>query len=149
MKKNAILFWSIVLQILLLSFVSATLAEAPQNYFKGKFYKSVKNNFLVATEKMSDDRFKKTIIVMLENNEQGAWGLVVNKPIGQIPLRFLVNISQNSKSEKKELYDVNIPIFWGGPVDEKQIHILHSKEYKSETTENYKDISVTLSLIHI
>ena len=36
-----------------------------------------------------------------------------------------------------------MPIFWGGPVDEKQIYILHSKEYKNETTESYKDFSIT------
>ena len=31
---------------------------------------------------MTDDRFKKTVIVMLDNDEEGAWGLVINKPIG-------------------------------------------------------------------
>ena len=38
---------------------------------------------------------------------------------------------------------MDIPIFWGGPVDEKQIYILHSKEYKNDTTKNYKGISIT------
>ena len=46
-----------------------TLAEAPKNYLKGKFYTSVEDHFLVATEKMTDDRFKKTVIVMLDNDE--------------------------------------------------------------------------------
>ena len=121
----------------------ATFAEAPKNYLKGKFYSSVKDHFLVATEKMTDDRFKKTVIVMLDNDEEGAWGLVINKPIGKVPLRFLVNTLQDQKNEKKELYSVEIPIFWGGPVDEKQIYILHSKEYKNDTTKNYKGISIT------
>ena len=85
----------------------------------------------------------KTVIVMLDNDEEGAWGLVINKPIGKVPLRFLVNTLQDQKNEKKELYSVEIPIFWGGPVDEKQIYILHSKEYKNDTTKNYKGISIT------
>ena len=38
---------------------------------------------------------------------------------------------------------MEVPILWGGPVDEKQIYILHSKEYKNETTESYKDFSIT------
>ena len=80
---------------------------------------------------------------MLDNDEEGAWGLVINKPIGKVPLRFLVNTPQDQKNEKKELYSVEIPIFWGGPVDEKQIYILHSEEYNNETTERYKGMSIT------
>ena len=80
---------------------------------------------------------------MLDNDEEGAWGLVVNKPIGKVPLNLLINTSQKLKNEKKELYNVEIPIFWGGPVNEKQIYILHSEEYKNETTNNYNGISIT------
>ena len=140
---RAILFYFITFLITTFYSILPTLAEAPKNYLKGKFYSSVKDHFLVATEKMTDDRFKKTVIVMLDSDEEGAWGLVINKPIGKVPLRFLVNKLQDQKNEKKELYSVEIPIFWGGPVDKKQIYILHSKEYKNEATENYKDISIT------
>jgi len=140
---RALLFYLIIFQIATFYSILPTLAEAPKNYLKGKFYTSVKDHFLVATEKMTDDRFKKTVIVLLDNDEEGAWGLVINKPIGKVPLRFLINELQDQKNEKKELYNVEIPIFWGGPVDEKQIYILHSKEYKNETTKNYKDISIT------
>ena len=144
MKSNIkLLFWFIILQILSFHFSFTTSAEAPKNYLKGKFYTSVKNHFLVATEKMTDYRFKKTLIVMLDNDEEGAWGLVVNKPIGKVPLNLLINTSQKLKNEKKELYNVEIPIFWGGPVSEEQIYILHSKEYKNESTERYKDFSIT------
>ena len=31
---------------------------------------------------MTDDRFSKTVIVMLESDKEGAWGLVINKRIG-------------------------------------------------------------------
>ena len=144
MKSNIkLLSWFIILQILSFHFSFTTLAEAPRNYLKGKFYRSVKDHFLVATEKMSDFTFKQTLIVMLDNDEEGAWGLVINKKIGKVPLRLLINASQNLKNEKKELYDVEIPIFWGGPVNKKQIYILHSKEYKNENTENYNDFSIT------
>jgi putative transcriptional regulator len=119
------------------------LAEAPKNYLKGKFYRSVKDHFLVATEKMTDSRFNKTVIVMLDNDKKSSFGLVINKPIGKVPLRFLINELQDQKNEKKELYNVEMPIFWGGPVDKKQIYILHSEEYKNKTTKNHKDISIT------
>ena len=80
---------------------------------------------------------------MLDNDEEGSWGLVINKPIGSIPLGLLLGTSQDINNEKKKLYEVEIPIFWGGPVDEKQIYILHSQEYKNETTIRFNDISVS------
>ncbi len=138
-----LIVYLIFLQISSLHVGFKTLADSPKNYLKGKFYKTIENNFLVATEKMNDSRFKKTVIIILDNDETGSWGLVVNKPLGSIPLKFLINTSKDSNEKSKELYEVNIPIFWGGPVDEKQIYILHSSEYKNETTKKYKGISVT------
>ena len=92
---------------------------------------------------MHDPRFKKSVIVMIESDKNGAWGLAINKPIGSIPLGKLINISDHSNVKKKDLFDVKIPIFWGGPVERHNIFILHSKEYKSETTINYNNISIS------
>ena len=120
-----------------------TTAEGPKNYLKGKFYSSVKGHFLIATEKMNDNRFSKTVIVMFESDENGAWGLVINKRLGTMPIALLIDPSLNTSEEREELFKKNIPIFWGGPVDVKEIFILHSSEYKSETTKNYGDISIS------
>ena len=122
MKKRKLLFLFIILQILLFHHVF-TLAKTPENYLKGKFYNSIKNNFLIATEKINDNRFEKTVIAMLENDEDGAWGLVINKPIGSIPLAILIDPSLNTSEEREKLYGVNIQIFWGGPVEVKKIFI--------------------------
>ena len=92
---------------------------------------------------MQDERFAKTVIVMLENDENGAWGLVVNKPIGSIPLALLIDPQLNTSEEREKLYKINIKVFWGGPVELKQIFVLHTNEYKSKTTKNYGDISIT------
>ena len=130
--------------ILLLNFnISILAAETPKKWIKGKFYESVKDNLLVATKEMRDPRFKKSVIVMIESDKNGAWGLAINKPIGSIPLGKLIDISDHSNVKKKDLFDVKIPIFWGGPVERHNIFILHSKEYKSETTINYNNISIS------
>ena len=130
--------------ILLLNFnISILAAETPKKWIKGKFYESVKDNLLVATKEMRDPRFKKSVIIMIESDKNGAWGLAINKPIGSIPLGKLINISDHSNVKKKDLFDVKIPIFWGGPVERHNIFILHSKEYKSETTINYNNISIS------
>lgn len=140
MRKIILLFFVIV--VALLSNTNGS-AEGPKNYLKGKFYSSVKDHFLIATEKMIDDRFNKTVILMLESDESGAWGLTINKRLGIMPIALLIDPSLNTSEEREQLFKVNIPIFWGGPVDPKEIFILHSKEYISESTKNYGTISIS------
>ena len=142
MKKKILLLLVLILQISLFHYVFAS-AESPKNYLKGKFYNSVKDHFLIATEKMKDDRFEKTVIIMLESDKNSAWGLVVNKRLGTMPIALLIDPSLNTSEEREKLYKINIPIFWGGPVDVKEIFILHSVEYQSDTTVNYGDISIS------
>ena len=142
MKKRILLLLIFILTISLFNNVT-TSATGPKNYLKGKFYHSVKDHFLIATEKMTDNRFKKTVIVMLESDKDGAWGLVINKRLGTMPMALLIDPSLNTSEEREKLYKVNVPVFWGGPVDVKEIFILHSIEYQSDTTKNYGNISIS------
>ena len=145
MKKRILLFLFITLQLALFHqvFALAKTYLSPENYFKGKFYSSVKNNFLVSTERMNDSRFKKSVIAMLEHDEDGAWGLVINKPMGSIPLAMLIDPSLSTSEEREKLYEKNILIFWGGPVEVKKIFVLHSSEYQNKSTRNFGDISIS------
>ena len=140
MKKRILLFFIITISLFNDGISSA---EAPKNYLKGKFYNSVKDHFLVATEKLQDSRFSKTVIVMLENDENGAWGFVINKPLGTIPIASLIDSSLNTSKDREKLLKKKIQVFWGGPVDVEKIFILHSSEYKSDTTNNYGSISIS------
>ena len=140
MRKIILLF--LIITVALFNNVIGS-AEGPKNYLKGKFYSSVKNHFLIATEKMTDNRFSKTVIVMLESDENGAWGLTINKRLGTMPIALLIDPSLNTSEEREELFKINVPIFWGGPVDLKEIFVLHSNEYKSESTIKYQNISIS------
>ena len=142
MNKRILLLLVFILQISLFHYIFA-LAESPKNYLRGEFYTSVKDHFLIATEKMNDNRFSKTVVVMLESDESGAWGLVINKRLGTMPIALLIDPSLNSSEEREKLFKINIPVYWGGPVDLKEIFILHTSEYKSETTKNYGNISIS------
>ena len=142
MKKRILLLLIFIITISLFN-NGTTSAEGPKNYLKGKFYSSVKDHFLIATEKMKDNRFSETVIVMFESDKNGAWGLVINKRLGTMPIALLIDPSLSTSEEREKLYKINVPVFWGGPVDIKEIFILHSAEYKSNTTQNYGNISIS------
>ena len=140
MKK---LFPTFILIFVLNLYLPTNAGPWPKNYYKGKFYESVKDFFLVASKTMRDPRFKNTVIVMLDNDEAGAWGLVVNKPLSSVPLSSLIHKSINTTVEQKELFNVKIPVYWGGPINQNELLILHSPEYKNETTKNFKNLSIS------
>jgi len=142
MKRKILLLFVFISGILMFHY-EVTEAQGPKNYLKGKFYRSVKNHFLIATNKMNESRFDKSVIAMLESDEDGAWGLVINKPIGQLPLALLIDPSLNSSKKREELYTINVEVFWGGPVNVKEIFILHSNEYQSDSTKKYGNFSIS------
>ena len=72
MKKRILLLLIFIITISLFN-NNFTSDVSSKNYLKGKFYNSVKDHFLIATEKMNDNRFSETLIVMFESDENGAW----------------------------------------------------------------------------
>ena len=91
---------------------------------------NILTEFLVAKPYMQDPRFKETVIVMLyHNQEEGAAGLVVNKPIEIMSIRELFKNSNLSPPEK--IAEKEITVYWGGPVDPQHIFFIHSSDYKS------------------
>ena len=85
--------------------------------------KNVLTDFLVAKPYMQDPRFKETVIVMLyHNQEEGAAGLVVNKPIGTMFISELFKGSNMIPPEK--MVEKEITLYWGGPVEPKHIFFI-------------------------
>ena len=60
-----------------------------------------------------------------------------------MPIALLIDPALNTSEEREELFNINVPIFWGGPVEVDTIFVLHSTEYQSENTKNYGNISIT------
>ena len=149
MKRFLVIFFVVVATNISFSAKSIDLPKHykfPKDYFKGKHYDSVKDFLLIATEKIKDSRFEKTVIIMLEHDKKGAIGIVINKPLGKISLGSLISKVDDQLINKKELYDIKIPIYWGGPVDDHKLLILHSKDYKNESTNEYNNLSTSSDL---
>ena len=116
--------------------------QFPENYLKGKYHETTKNFFIVATEKLKDKRFKKSVIIMLDHDKQGALGIVINKPLGEVTIGSLIKGFDN-ENLKKDLLNYKVPIYWGGPLDNNKILIVHSIDYQNKKTKNYDKISIS------
>ena len=97
--------------------VSETSKTRPQNFLTGKL--------IVAQPDMPDPRFRKTVIFMAHHDKTGAFGLIVNRPLGEVTYATIVkNIGADPTG-----IEGNITIFYGGPIDPKRGFILHSNDY--------------------
>ena len=79
------------------------------------------NQFLMAMPGMADDSFSGAVVYLCEHTENGAIGLVINKPIA-ITLRNLFE-KVELKLESEQLAEQ--PIYYGGPVQTERGFVLH------------------------
>ena len=79
------------------------------------------NQFLIAMPGMGDDTFSGAVVYLCEHTEEGALGLVINKPI-DIKLKNLfekVDLPLDSASLAEQ------PVYFGGPVQIERGFVLH------------------------
>lgn len=86
---------------------------------------SLKGQILIAMPNMSDARFAKGVILMLEHNDDGAMGILVNKPLEAVKLRDLMD--QLSIPATADRVD-DILVHFGGPVDIGRGFVVHSDD---------------------
>ena len=95
---------------------------------------SLSGKVLVASEGMPDPRFQETVIYMIEHDETGAFGLVVNKPTAIGPVGAILD--QLGIDADEYGYDMqrSVTLHYGGPVDSGRGFVLHSAEYEVDGT---------------
>ncbi len=84
---------------------------------------NLSNQFLIAMPGMGDDNFTGAVIYLCEHTENGALGLVINKPI-DIKLKNLfakVELSLDSPALADQ------PVYFGGPVQTERGFVLHER----------------------
>ncbi len=80
----------------------------------------LKNQFLVAMPSLDDEHFGQTVTFLCEHSDEGALGLVINRPsdlsvanmLGHMNVPCEINLDQ-------------APVFWGGPVQPERGFVLH------------------------
>ncbi|MEO9863322.1 MAG: YqgE/AlgH family protein [Yoonia sp.] len=99
---------------------------------------------LIAMPIMGDDRFAKSVVYICAHSEDGAMGIIVNKPSTEV--RF-ANLLEQLEIEMAPTAR-KIRIHLGGPVEQSRGFVLHSTDYASEggTIEVDDNISMTATM---
>ena len=86
---------------------------------------SFAGQLLVASPKIGDPRFRKSVIYMVEHSANGAIGIIVNKLYGTGPLANLMTGFGMDPGDAKGSIDLH----FGGPVAKRGAFILHTSDY--------------------
>ena len=97
--------------------------------------RSLAGQLLVASAEMKDPRFAESIIYLVKHSDQGAFGLIINKPItkgtfSEVLKGFGIQ-NQNVIGE--------IDVHYGGPVSRQQGFLLHSDEITLDSSTKMTD----------
>jgi putative transcriptional regulator len=100
------------------------------------------HHFLIAMPAMADPHFSRTLTYICEHNDQGALGIVVNRPLEMTLQALLEQVSIPPAGGKFKL----VPIYFGGPVQVDRGFVLHTPlgQWQSTLTVN-PEIGLTTS----
>ena len=94
------------------------------------------HHFLIAMPSMADPHFSKTLTYICEHNDQGALGLVVNRPIGMTLKALFERLSLQMRDRKS----ADAPIYFGGPVQTDRGFVLHAPAGDWQATLRVRDL---------
>ena len=89
-------------------------------------------NFLIASPKIADSRFKESVILLFYHNKFGASGLAINKEEKKITIKDLFDSAKIPLP--KGFINNQLSIFWGGPINSHHLFFIHSTDYKNENS---------------
>jgi len=78
-------------------------------------------HFLIAMPAMADKNFARTLTLVCEHNEQGALGVIVNRPIDMSLEDLFERIDMSLESPRFQ----GQPVYFGGPVQTDRGFVLH------------------------
>ncbi len=101
---------------------------------------SLAGQLLVASPSIGDPRFHQSVILMVRHDKDGAFGIMINRPIGEQPLSGLLE----RFGEKETIAAGDMRIYFGGPVQPELGFVLHSSDYRrNETTAINSQLAMT------
>jgi putative transcriptional regulator len=104
----------------------------------------LEGKLLIAMPGMSDPRFERSVVFMCAHSNEGAMGIIVNKPVTGLSFRELLRKLELQVTEVTP----DFPVLYGGPVETGRGFVLHSGDYdgNDSTLPVSEDISLTATL---
>jgi putative transcriptional regulator len=91
---------------------------------------SLQDHFLIAMPAMADPNFTETVTYIVKHDEEGAFGIVVNRPselsLGEMLGQLAIELTDRSLAER--------PVMHGGPVEPQRGFVLHRSDQSYEAT---------------
>jgi putative transcriptional regulator len=124
MKTRLALYAFLAATILLGGLLGTAAPEGPASSA------SLTGQLLVALPELEDPRFTKTVIYLVKHDSRGAVGVILNRPLGDIPIAVLLKQAGLPASGVKGSVKLHV----GGPVEATRVSVLHSDDYKGPDT---------------
>src|SRR5947209_14456316 len=83
---------------------------------------SLTGQLLIAAPTIGDPRFAHTVILMVRHDREGAFGIVINRPVGESSIASLLE----GAGEDVAGISGSVKIFSGGPVQQELGFVVHS-----------------------
>jgi putative transcriptional regulator len=99
--------------------------------------KFLDGQILIAMPGMGDPRFDKSLIFLCAHSDNGAMGIMVNKTAPMMFFSDLVDqlkIVPNGEIRELSASVLNLPVLFGGPVEQFRGFVLHSTDYFTQNT---------------
>ena len=125
-KLQKLICWC-VLMLAIVTFARIDNTPAGERFLTGEL--------LIATPETKDPRFAEAVIYLVKHDEEGAFGLVVNRPLAKGSYGDLLKgFGSDIKDAKGE-----VVIYYGGPVGTRQGFVLHSDDVLLESSTKVTD----------
>jgi putative transcriptional regulator len=95
--------------------------SAKMEFMESKIVKPAQGKILISEPFLKDFYFNRSVVLLAEHNEDGTFGLVLNKPVN---IKFSEIV--------KEFPDFDTQLFLGGPVKTDSIYFIHTLGDKIE-----------------
>ena len=96
------------------------------------------HNFLIAMPAMTDPNFSRSLTYVCEHNEQGALGIIINRPMNMDLATLFERINISLEASHSAMLGV-MPVYYGGPVQTDRGSVLHRPTGHWQSTLAIKD----------
>ena len=86
-------------------------------------YPGLVNHFLIAMPELRDPNFNRTVTLICQHDENGALGVVINRPLDHLTLKDVFD--QLDLSTLTSESTAMSPVYYGGPVQQELGLVLH------------------------